>query len=314
MNSIVIPVYRNEENIPHLLTALEKLNNCIDKLEVVFVVDGSPDRSAQLLKNTLPSCSFFSQLLLLSRNFGSFAAIRVGLEAAKGEHFAIMAADLQEPPELIQQFFSILQAETDVDIVIAARKKRSDPIMSKFASSLFWFFYRKMVIPEMPPGGVDIFGCNKTFRDNLLLLEESHSSLVGLIFWMGFTRRIVEYERQPRLHGKSAWTLIKKWNYLKDSIFSFTDRPIQFLSWIGLAGVFISGCMGMCIFIAKLLGWIQTPGYSATILTIIFFGTLNILGLSIVGTYAWRTYENTKKRPLSLVMRQTQFTPQKVKE
>ncbi len=314
MNSIVIPVYKNEENIPYLLAALEKLNSCIDKLEVVFVVDGSPDNSAQLLKNSLSSCGFFSQLLLLSRNFGSFAAIRVGLEAAKGECFAVMAADLQEPPELIQQFFSILQTETDVDIVIAVRKKRSDPMMSRLASSLFWLCYRKMVMPEMPPGGVDIFGCNKIFRDNLLLLEESHSSLVGLVFWMGFTRKMVEYERQPRLHGKSTWTLAKKWNYLKDSIFSFTDRPVQFLSWIGLAGALISGCMGICVFIAKLLGWIQTPGYSATILTIIFFGTLNILGLGIVGTYAWRTYENTKKRPLSLVMRQTQFAPKKVKK
>lgn len=313
MNSIIIPVYKNEENIPHLLTALEKLNGCIDNLEVVFVIDGSPDKSAELLKSSLPNCNFSSQLLLLSKNFGSFAAIRVGLEAAQGERFAVMAADLQEPPELVQQFFSTLQQETDIDIVIGVRKKRSDPTKSKFASSLFWFFYRKLVMPEMPPGGVDIFGCNKVFRDNLLLLEEAHSSLIGLIFWMGFNRKMIEYVRQPRLHGKSAWTLIKKWNYLKDSIFSFTDRPVQLLSVVGFIGVLISGCMGICIFIAKLLGWIQTPGYSATILTIIFFGTLNVLGLGIVGTYAWRTYENTKKRPLSLIMCRTQFTPNKVK-
>ncbi len=314
MNSIVIPVYKNEENIPHLLAALENLNEIIDNLEVVFVIDGSPDRSAELLKKALPNCSFSSQLLLLSKNFGSFAAIRVGLEAAQGDRFAVMAADLQEPPELVEKFFSVLQTETDVDIVIAVRKKRSDPVMSKFASSLFWFFYRKIIMPEMPPGGIDIFACNSIFRDNLLLLKEAHSSLIGLIFWMGFNRKMVEYERQPRLNGKSAWTLIKKWNYLKDSIFSFTDRPIQLLSWIGVTGVIISSCLGVCIFIAKIFGWIQIPGYTATILTIIFFGTLNILGLGIIGTYAWRTYENTKKRPPSLVMRRTQFIPDKVKQ
>ncbi len=314
MNSIVIPVYKNEENIPHLLTSLEELNEKIDDLEVVFVVDGSPDRSAELLKKALPECNFSSQLLLLSKNFGSFAAIRVGIEAAKGNHFAVMAADLQEPPELTVKFFSILQTEPDIDIVIGIRKKRSDPFMSKAASSLFWFFYRKFVMPEMPPGGIDIFGCNKLFRDNLLLLEEAHSSLVGLIFWMGFNRKFIEYDRRPRLHGKSAWTFIKKWNYLKDSIFSFTDRPIQLLNWIGITGVLISGCLGLCIFIARIFGWIMVPGYSATIMTIIFFGTLNILGLGIIGTYAWRTYENTKKRPLSLIMRQTNYTPKKVKK
>src|SRR5664280_841602 len=116
MYSLVIPVFRNEESLPDLLVALADLNRRLTgSLEVVFVVDGSPDRSFSLLAERLPASGLRSKLLLLSRNFGSFAAIRAGLAAASGEYFAVMAADLQEPPELVERFFSILSArEADV--------------------------------------------------------------------------------------------------------------------------------------------------------------------------------------------------------
>jgi glycosyltransferase involved in cell wall biosynthesis len=124
--SLVIPVYLNEENINDLLEAVfslkEKLNGT---LEIVFVVDGSPDRSYALLAEALPSYPIAAQLLALSRNFGSFAAIRVGLEAARGKYVAVMAADLQEPPDLVESFFNILQRD-EADVVFGARKSRED--------------------------------------------------------------------------------------------------------------------------------------------------------------------------------------------
>lgn len=310
MNSLIIPVYKNAENIPLLLLALQELNRQIASLEVVFVVDGSPDSSASLLTQLLPTSGLRSQLLLLSRNFGSFAAIRAGLQAARGERFAVMAADLQEPPELVITFFKVLESEP-MDIVIATRDSRADPLLSRLASNIFWKLYKKFVVPEMPEGGVDVFACNRTFRDHLLQLDESHSSLVALLFWMGFRRKVVGYTRLAREHGKSAWTLKKKYIYFKDSIFSFTDAPIKLLTWVGSFGILFSVMMALTVLWARLSGWVIVPGYSATVLTVIFFGALNLFGLGIIGTYAWRTYENTKRRPSALVMTQVYFSSTK---
>ena len=127
---------------------------------MVFVVDGSPDRCLQILRERLPSLPLRTQLLSLSRNFGSFAAIAAGLETARGSNLAVMAADLQEPPELILQFFEVLDAGR-ADIVFGVRGERSDPWLSELASNLFWFLYRKLVVKDMPRGGVDIFGCTR---------------------------------------------------------------------------------------------------------------------------------------------------------
>ena len=165
--SLVIPVYRNEGSIPELLRTARELDEKLEReLEVVFVVDGSPDRSAELLQAELPISGLKARLLMLSRNFGSFAAIRAGLAEASGPYFAVMAADLQDPPEAVLEFFRVL-AEERVDVVIGKREGRGDPLLSRWASQLFWYLYRRLVQPEMPPGGVDMFGCNLFFRDRL---------------------------------------------------------------------------------------------------------------------------------------------------
>jgi len=309
--SIVIPVYRNEGSIVPLIEALsDTVRKAVQDFgcatEVVFVVDGSPDNSYALLAQSLPAAPFASQLLLHSRNFGSFAAIRTGLRAATGEYFGVLAADLQEPPELALRFLERLLPGTH-DVVVGCRENREDPLPSRLASDLFWKLYRKFVIHDIPEKGVDVFGCNRAFRDRLLALEEAHSSLVGLIFWLGFRRAEVSYERRLRQHGKSAWTLKKKVNYLLDSVFSFTDLPIRLLTVFGLVGIMASVALGSVILLAKIFGGIPVPGYAATVLTVIFFGALNSLGIGIIGAYAWRAYENTKGRPLSVVMLEQRF-------
>ena len=302
MKSIIIPIYKNEESIPHLLKVLVKIREQVDDvLEVVFVVDGSPDRSYEMLNEMLPDSGLNSQLLLLSRNFGSFAAIRTGLEAAHGKYFGVMAADLQEPPELILESFKILETEA-FDIVVGTRDARKDPFVSKVSSQIFWYFYKKYIVPEMPIDGVDVFSCNKDFRQQLLKLDEAHSSLVAQIFWLGFRRKTIHYNRVEREHGVSAWTFKKKVTYMMDSVFSFTDLPVKLLTRIGLIGVFFFMITGMATFVSRLLGYIEVPGYAATFLAIGFFGALNLLGLGIIGSYVWRTYENTKQRPNTICM------------
>ncbi|MET3108704.1 glycosyltransferase involved in cell wall biosynthesis [Oxalobacteraceae bacterium GrIS 2.11] len=307
MFSLIIPVYKNQGSIPDLVDAVDKMNQQLnDQLEVVFVVDGSPDQSAQILQTMLQERSFNSRLILLSRNFGSFSAIRVGLQNATGKYFAVMAADLQEPPELILNFFQILSGN-DTDVVIGTREARADPLYTRLSANLFWATYRKLIVPQMPLGGVDIFGCNLAFRDCLLACEETNTSLIALIFWLGFRRKQVAYKRLERVHGQSAWTLKKKVNYLMDSVFAFTDLPIKFLLALGAVGVFVSALFGSVILIARLTGLLNVPGYATTILLILFFGGINTFGLGLVGSYAWRGYENTKRRPQAIVLREMIF-------
>jgi glycosyltransferase involved in cell wall biosynthesis len=309
--SIVVPVYRNEESLPDLLPELEKLSAAVRmrhraRLEAVFVVDGSPDRSLAILADALPRASFPATLIAHSRNFGSFAAIRTGLGACTGDYMAAWAADLQEPPSLMLDFFSKLASDA-CDVVVGTRASRSDPPLGRFASTLFWRLYRALINRDIPAGGVDVFGCNRRFRDELVRLPETNSSLVGLIFWLGFRRAEVRYDRQRRRHGKSAWSLGRKLNYLLDSVFSFTDRPVKILIGLGMLGVLLALALGATVLVARLIGNIDVPGYTATVLIVLFFGGLNALGLGIVGMYAWRGYENTKARPLALVMSARSF-------
>src|ERR1017187_156243 len=301
MHSLVIPVYKNEANLDRLLAELTKLAKSVaGEFEVVFVVDGSPDRCLEILRERLPSLPLRTQLLSLSRNFGSFAAIAAGLERAHGGSVAVMAADLQEPPALVSQFFEVLPAGRG-DIVFGVRGRRSDPCLSEAASNIFWFIYRKLVIKDMPPGGVDMFGCTREVCTHLLRLQGIDSNLIALLFWLGYRREYIVYQRQRRLEGKSAWTLRKKLRYCLNSIFNFTDLPIQLLLWAGAVALVLAVSASILVIVAKLRGDIQVPGYTPIVLATLFFGALTSLGFGIVGQYLWLGLQIGRRRPNYIV-------------
>ncbi len=307
-HSLVVPVYRNEAFLPDLLRAIEGIAATVaGSMETVFVIDGSPDGSEEWLLRHLAAWPVPSQLVALSRNFGSFTAIRVGLAQARGECMAVMAADLQEPPELVTEFFRVL-GEGRHDVAVGTRASRADPLAGKMASGLFWRLYRSLVQPEMPAAGVDMFAVTRKARDALLQLEESHSSLVAQLLWIGFGRAEVPYNRRPRSQGESGWTLRRKLRYLFDSIFSFTDIPITLLTLIGFAGTFAFLALGAVLLVLRLSGAIAVEGYTAIMVAILFSASLILLGLGIVGNYVWRTYENTKQRPLGIIRAQREYT------
>lgn len=298
--TVVVPVFKNAASVPRLceqLAAVELPSGI--RCRAVFVVDGSPDRSAEILESCLESWDLPATLVILSRNFGSFAAIRAGLEHAEGDYFAVIAADLQEPPTLIPAFAERLCAG-DVDLVLGRREGRADPLSSRITAFVFWRLYRRWVQPSMPLGGVDVFGCNAAVRSTILELEEANSSLVGQLLWVGYRRTTVGYERLPRSEGKSAWTLAKKLRYLADSVFSFTDLPIRFLLLVGLLGSLVVSGAALVVTATWWLNGTDVPGYTPVMLAVLLVGFVLILGLGIVGSYIWRAYENTKRRPLTI--------------
>lgn len=307
--SLVIPVYRNAESIESLLAAVCDLQKQLDdRLETIFVVDGSPDDCHWQLRTKLPNSGVRAKLILLSRNFGAFAAIREGLLHAGGEYAAVMAADLQEPPELVLEFFRRLE-NGEGDVAFGVREARHDPWLSRLMANTFWRTYRRFVQRDVPVGGVDVFAINRQFLDRVTAFSEANGSLLGLLFWMGGRRIFVPYTRRERTHGKSAWTFRKKLSYLLDSVFAFTDAPIRLLLACGMAGLALSIALGMTVLVARLSGLVLVPGYAGTMLAVLFFGGLNALGLGLVGNYAWRAYENTKHRPLSIPMHVEEFAP-----
>ena len=301
MFSLVIPVYRNAENLPRLFDELEQLASRVpEAFEVVFVVDASPDASIDILRTRLPTWTVRSQLLELSHNVGSFAAIAAGLAAGRGDYFAVMAADMQEPPDLILRFFQLLQSGR-ADVTFGHRVGRADPWASRVLSESFWRLYRRFVVKDMPRGGIDVFGCTRQVRDHLVVLQEVRTNLIALLLWLGFRREFVAYERRPRREGRSAWSFGKKIRYAVDSVFSFTDLPIRLLLFLGAAGTIAAMGASAVVLTFWLLGRVPVLGYTPLMLMITFFGGLTALGLGIVGQYLWISIQNTRGRPAYVV-------------
>lgn len=311
MLSLVIPVYRNEENLPRLFRELELLAERLgDDFEIVFVVDGTPDASLRILQEHLPSWPLRTKLIELSRNFGSFAAIAAGLRSASGDYMAVLAADLQEPPDLVLEFHRILKSGA-ADVVLGHRSRRADPWSSQVLSECFWGLYRRFVVREMPKGGIDVFGCTRQVRDHLMELKEINTNLIALLLWLGFRREFVSYERRARLEGRSAWTLGRKFRYALDSIFSFTDLPIRALLFLGATGTAFAVIAGVTVFVMWALGRVPVLGYTPLMLVMTFFGGLTALGLGIVGQYLWLSLQNARNRPNFIVQSERTFDRQR---
>jgi glycosyltransferase involved in cell wall biosynthesis len=307
--SIVIPVYGNEETVPALMARLEAFAAHLapSRMEAVFVIDGSPDRSGERIRELLPAATFDAQLVWHARNFGAFAAIRTGLEAAVGDVIAVMAADLQEPEDTILNMLAPVRAGT-ADVVLATRTGRDDPWTVRVTSALFWRSYRRLVQRDAPVGGVDMFACTNKVRDVLTSLRESNTSLVGLLMWAGFRREIVGYRRLAREHGKSGWSFRRRMRYMLDSVYSFTDLPITAIIAVGMIGILGSFVAAVLVFAAWASGRIDIQGYTPLMMLLLALTSTVLFALGVIGSYVWRTYENSKARPLALVRVHEEFS------
>jgi hypothetical protein len=193
--------------------------------------------------------------------------------------------------------FSRVLTSGEADVVFGYRLGRDDPWFAQAASNTFWWLYRKYVIPELPPGGADVFGCTRRVRDAVVAMPESVSNLVALLIWLGFRRKFVGYQRQPRRAGRSAWNLAKRFRYAVDSVFCFTDLPIRILFITGALGTLFSVVFSGLVLAAKLRGAIAVPGYAPIVLTLALLGSLILMGIGIVGEYVWLCLQNARRRP-----------------
>ncbi|AIQ26303.1 glycosyltransferase family 2 protein [Paenibacillus sp. FSL H7-0737] len=301
--SIVVPIYFNELNIPHTIPRLQNLETIIPNcdFEFVFVDDGSKDNSFSLLMEAKEQDSRI-KVIKLSRNFGSMSAIQAGLRYTTGDCVGIIAADLQDPPEMFKEM--VEHWRTGIKVVLGTRADREESFSQKMFSNTYYFLLEKFALKGYPKGGFDFLLIDRQVVQEVLEIQEKNTSVMSLIYWLGHDQVQIPYVRQERKLGKSRWTLAKKVKLFIDSFVSFSYTPIRFMSFIGFVTAFLSFLYGVFVIISTVFGIIELQGWTTIIALITFLLGIIMIMLGIIGEYLWRILDESRERP-SYVVDQT---------
>lgn len=299
--SIIIPFLNEEENLPDLLSQMEA--NCSAwsfESELVFVNDGSSDASMSILGDAQP-VHFSMKVVDLSRNFGSHAALRAGISVAEGDYISFLYADLQDPPELIEQMHKIMSDGKDIVWAHREIKEAVQSPLAQVASNWYNKLMRKYVNPDFPTSGFDIVMFNRKVAGALNKNVESNSSIFLQILNLGFRQHHITYEKRSRHKGKSKWTLAKKLKLFIDSFVAFSYFPIRLVSVTGIV-FFLLGILWSLYIVLRELIWSDLQAGWPTLIAILMigFGITNI-GLGIVAEYLWRTLDASRDRPVFVI-------------
>lgn len=299
MLSLVIPVFNEEKLIDELVSrTIAALESFTRDYEVIFVDDGSNDQSlSKILFQREKNKNI--KVLSLSKNFGHQAAYTAGLEYAKGDILAMMDGDLQDPPELLVEMYRKISGD-EFDIVSAKRAGRRGKPARKLWTKLFHRIFRNIgEIKNMENYG-NYSMMKRIAADALLSMKEKVRYLPGLRSFIGFRHGDVEYIRDNRYRGKSKMSFRKLFILAADAIFSFSRFPIHVCLILGTIGTIVFLGAGIYVIIAKATG-IAVPGWSSTLLSIYFLGSIQLVFLGIIGEYIFRNYKESQNRPLYFV-------------
>ena len=296
--SFVIPVFRNEGSI---FPTYEKIITLTQKLEFgyefIFVNDGSDDNSITEL-HALHNQDDKVKVLSFSRNFGQVAAIIAGMKEVTGDAAISLSADLQEPIELIENM--ITKWKSGNEIVICHRIDREDSFIANNASAIFYKLI-KISNPKMPKGGFDFLLIDKKALVSFNQIDERNRFFQGDILWLGFNTAFIPYNRLKRTIGKSQWTLSKKLKYFIDGLLNTSYIPIRLMSLIGIVISLLGFIYAFVIAYNRFVNNTPFNGWAPIMITILIIGGLIILMLGIIGEYVWRTYDETRKRPIYII-------------
>jgi len=300
MISVIFPVYNEKDNLNELYYRLAFVSSEISgqEFEFIFVDDCSSDGTSTVLKD-LRNSDDRVKVVRFSKNFGSHAALRAGLQRCKGDCAIVMAADLQDPPELIGK----LLAEWDKNkrVVWGARTKREgEKASTNMLSRLYYCLINWLTDVKMPPLGADVFLVDRVAIDALKKMEEKHTSVFVSVAWLGFEQATIWYVKEARFAGKSKWTLGKKVKLAVDSMLAFSDIPIRYMSFIGVLTA-ISGFIYSFFIIWLRMNGSPVEGWSSIMCAILIIGGLQMVMLGVLGEYLWRTYDESRKRPKFII-------------
>ena len=298
--SIIVPIYYNELNIPHLYEQMkEKILSRTDfEAEIVCVDDGSKDGSYKALLELREKDNRF-KVVKLSRNFGSHTAILAGFAHATGDCMTMVAADLQEPLEIIIEMYE--KWKQGKKVVIAVRKDREDGFFQKLFSNTYYSLMQKYALKDMPSGGFDCFFIDKKVRDVLVSMNEKNSSIVGQVLWAGFEMDKIYYVRKKREIGESKWTLSKKIKLFIDSFMAFSYVPIRFISTLGIVISIVGFILAVFLIVNKFMFNVPVQGWTTMMITLLMLSGIQMLTLGVIGEYLWRNFDESRGRPTYIV-------------
>jgi len=304
--SIVVPVYNEEEVIHETYRRLtEVMRSTKEAYELLFVNDGSRDRTAEIIKEYSEQDPAVV-LLDFARNFGHQIAITAGMDYARGEAVVVIDADLQDPPELILEM--IEKWKQGFDVVYAKRTKRKgETYFKKQTAAMFYRFLRAMTDIDIPLDTGDFRLLDRKVCDQMNSIQEKNRFVRGLVSWVGFKQIAVEYERDERLAGESKYPLKKMLKLSMDGITSFSYKPLKLASYAGVTLSGIGFIYLLVVMYLKLFTDSTITGWSSLIVIQLFFSGIILIILGMIGEYIGRIYDETKNRPLYIVREKYQL-------
>lgn len=302
--SLVVPVLNEEEAIPVFYSAVRELDQFKGKdVEIVFVNDGSTDGTESII-DSLSSVDDLVKAISFTRNFGKEPALYAGLESATGDAIIPIDVDLQDPIEVIPEL--IAKWQEGYDVVLAKRADRScDSYLKRRTASAFYRMHNKISDPKIEENVGDFRLMSKDIVKNILRLKERNIFMKGLLSWVGGKTAVVEYRRVDRVAGKSKFNGWKLWNLALEGFTSFSTFPLRIWSYIGLSVAGLSFFYGLFMIFEKLVYGNPVHGYTSIMVSILFLGGVQLIGIGVLGEYIGRIYIESKRRPKFIVKNTT---------
>jgi dolichol-phosphate mannosyltransferase len=299
--SVVIPAYNESEVIGTTIARVENsLGSYVHKLQIVVVSDGSRDRTFESAVESLTKGG--GVVIDLVSNVGSHSAIRCGLRHATGDTVIVMAADGQDPPEVLPEMLDRFTPQ--VDIVWARREARiHDPFPRRVLSKLYYWLFRRLTGLDYPPGGFDFVAFRRRVATTLMDYRERNTSLFLLLFNLGYEQASIDYQRASRVAGQSSWTIRKRTKLAIDMITAFSAAPIRLISALGVVVGFGGLVYGAITIVRALIGNVPIEGWASLMVVASLMGGLTLVALGFLGEYVWRTLEEARQRPLYIESR-----------
>lgn len=294
--SIVVPCYKEAGNLQRLH---EETRAVVETLgidaELVLVDDGSPD-DTRAVALELARRDTRVRVLSFSRNFGKEAAMLAGLRAARGDVVALMDADLQHPPHLLQEMYKVIE-RGEADQVVARRTRTGDPAVRTALSRFYYRVVNSLIEVQLQDGVGDFRMLSRRAVDTLLQLTERNRFSKGLFAWIGYPVAEIEYDNVGRAAGESSWSLKALLNYGIDGVVAFNHRPLRVMIHWGLVAIGLGVLYLLWLLANMLTRGIDAPGYITTIAVIVFFAGVQLLSIGVMGEYIGRIYLEVKARP-----------------
>ena len=299
--SIIVPSYNEEKSIPFFYEAIceerEKFKKIDVELEMIFVDDGSKDRTLEVVKEHRGRDEQV-HYISFSRNFGKEAGIYAGLEHATGDYLVLMDADLQDPPSYLMEMYQAIKEEGYDSVATRRVDRKGEPVIRSFFARQFYKLMNKISNTEIVDGARDYRLMTRQMADAILSMKEYNRFTKGIYGWVGFRTKWLEYQNVERVAGETKWSFWKLFKYSLEGIMAFSTAPLALASWAGVLMCVIAAIAIVFIVVRALMFGDPTSGWPSLACIIIFIGGLQLFCIGVLGQYLAKTYLETKERPI----------------